>query len=81
MRLKFSFYSLTSYQPYNTRTTMERNRPRTKPTPTTNKKQIFAMVFFIASFLYASYTTSYDKHMKYCMSIEGNNFNLCESLF
>lgn len=81
MRLKFSFYSLTSYQPYNTPTTMKPNRPRLKPTPTNNRKQFYALVFFIISFLYASYTTSYDKHMKYCMSIEGNNFNICESLF
>ena len=34
---------------------MERNRPRTKPTPTNNKKQIYALIFFIISFIFASW--------------------------
>ena len=50
-----SFYSLTSYQPYNTQTTMKQNRPRLLSTPTTNRKQFYALIFFIISFLFASW--------------------------
>ena len=49
------FYSLTSYQPHNTRTTMERNHPRTKAVTIYFNKQFFAMVFFIITFIGASY--------------------------
>ncbi len=50
-----SFYSLTSYQPYNTRTTMERNQPRAKAVTIYFNKQFFAMVFFVITFIGASY--------------------------
>jgi len=50
-----SFYSLTSYQPYNTTTTMQQNRPRLLTVPIKFNKQFFAMVFFIITFIGASY--------------------------
>ena len=50
-----SFYSLTSYPPYNTRTIMESNRPRLSPITINFNKQFFAMVFFIITFIGASY--------------------------
>ena len=49
------FYSLTSYPPYNTQTTMDRNRPRTQAVTIYFNKQFFAMVFFIITFIGASY--------------------------
>ena len=55
MKPKFNFYSLTSYPPYNTRTTMDRNRPRPQAVTIYFNKQFFAMVFFIITFLGASY--------------------------
>ena len=55
MKSKYSFYPHTSYPPYNTRTTMERNHPRTKPVTIYFNKQFFAMVFFIITFIGASY--------------------------
>ena len=39
----------------NTRTNMERNRPRLSPITIKLNKQFFAMVFFISTFLLASY--------------------------
>ena len=77
----YNFYPHTSYPPYNTRTTMERNRPRLKPTPTKPNKQFYALIFFIASFMFASWYGSYDRHMSQCLKIKGNNFNICEQLF
>ena len=50
-----SFYSLTSYQLYNTQTTMQQNRPRLLPITINFNKQFFAMVFFIITFISASY--------------------------
>ena len=50
-----SFYSLMSYPPHNTTTTMKRNHPRTKAAPIIFNKQIFAMVFFIITFIGANY--------------------------
>ena len=50
-----SFYSLTSYQPYNTSTNMERNRPRPQAVTIYFNKQFFAMVFFVITFIGASY--------------------------
>ena len=50
-----SFYSLTSYQPHNNRTTMQQNRPRLLTITINLNKQFFAMVFFISTFLLASY--------------------------
>ena len=55
MKSKSSFYSLTSYQPHNTLTTMERNRPRAKAITINLNKQFFAMVFFVITFIGASY--------------------------
>jgi len=55
MKSKSSFYSLTSYQPHNTPTNMERNRPRLSPITIYFNKQFFAMVFFIITFIGASY--------------------------
>ena len=49
------FYSLTSYPPCNTQTTMERNRPRAKAITIYFNKQFYAMVFFILTFIGASY--------------------------
>ena len=49
------FYSLTSYPPYNNQTTMEQNHPRLLTVTIKLNKQFFAMVFFISSFLLASY--------------------------
>ena len=49
------FYSLTSYPPYNTLTTMQQNRPRVLPVTINFNKQFFAMVFFIFTFIGASY--------------------------
>ena len=50
-----SFYTLTSYPLYNTLTTMEQNRPRLLPITINFNKQFFAMVFFIITFIGASY--------------------------
>jgi len=55
MKSKSSFYSLTSYQPYNTLTTMQQNRPRLLPLTINFNKQFFAMVFFVITFIGASY--------------------------
>ena len=49
------FYSLTSYPPHNTPTTMERNRPRPQAVTIYFNKQFFAMVFFVITFIGASY--------------------------
>ena len=50
-----SFYSLTSYPPHNTPTTMKQNRPRAKAITIYFNKQFYAMVFFIITFIGASY--------------------------
>ena len=50
-----SFYSLTSYPLYNTWTTMESNRSRLLPITIKFNKQFFAMVFFVITFIGASY--------------------------
>ena len=50
-----NFYPHTSYPPYNTRTSMERNHPRTQAVTIYFNKQFFAMVFFILTFIGASY--------------------------
>ena len=50
-----SFYPYTSYPPYNTTTTMQQNRPRLLTVTINFNKQFFAMVFFISTFLIASY--------------------------
>ena len=55
MKSKSSFYSLTSYPPYNTLTTMEQNHPRLSPITIKLNKQFFAMVFFIITFIGANY--------------------------
>ena len=34
---------------------MKPNRPRTRPTPTSNRKQVYALIFFIISFIFASW--------------------------
>ena len=44
-----------SYPPQNTQTTMEQNRPRLLPITINFNKQFFAMVFFIITFIGASY--------------------------
>tara|TARA_R100001126_G_C4796997_1_gene134860 strand:+ start:443 stop:661 length:219 start_codon:yes stop_codon:yes gene_type:complete len=49
------FYTLTSYPPYNTQTIMERNRPRLLPITINFNKQFFAMMFFLITFIGASY--------------------------
>ena len=49
------FYTHTSYPPYNTRTNMERNRPRLSPITIYFNKQFFAMVFSVITFIGASY--------------------------
>jgi len=49
------FYSLTSYPPHNTTTTMQQNRPRLLTVTINFNKQFFAMVFFIITFIGASY--------------------------
>ena len=55
MKSKSSFYTLTSYQPHNTTTTMQQNRPRVLTITINFNKQFFAMVFFIITFIGASY--------------------------
>ena len=55
MKSKSSFYTLTSYPPYNTQTTMQQNRPRLLPVTINFNKQFFAMVFFIITFIGANY--------------------------
>ena len=52
---KNCFYSLTSYPLCNTQTTMKRNRPRAKAITINLNKQFFAMVFFVITFIGASY--------------------------
>ena len=75
-----SFYSLTSYPLYNTRTTMERNHPRTKATPIIFNNQFFAMVFFIAGFLLASHYTS-SPLLKKCLADTTINNDYCYKKF
>jgi len=48
-------FTLTSYPPHNTTTTMQQNRSRLSAVTIKLNKQFFAMVFFISTFLLASY--------------------------
>ena len=75
-----SFYTLTSYPPHNTRTTMERNHPRTKAVTIKFNKQFFAMVFFISTFLLANYYTK-DPLYKKCLADSTINNDFCSKKF
>ena len=75
-----SFYSLTSYPPYNTPTTMERNRPRPQAVTIYFNKQFFAMVFFISTFLIANYYTK-DPLYKKCLADGTINNDYCSKKF
>ena len=75
-----SFYTLTSYPTLNTLTTMERNRPRLSPITIKFNKQFFAMVFFIASFLFASHYTN-SPLLKKCLADTTINNDFCYKKF
>tara|TARA_R100001509_G_scaffold165108_1_gene145187 strand:+ start:2885 stop:3124 length:240 start_codon:yes stop_codon:yes gene_type:complete len=75
-----NFYSLTSYPPYNTTTTMQQNRPRLLTTPIKLNKQFFAMVFFIASFLLANHYTN-SPLLKKCLADTTINNDFCYKKF
>ena len=75
-----SFSTLTSYPPYNTRTTMERNRPRAKAITIYFNKQFYAMVFFITGFLLASHYTN-SPLLKKCLADTTINNDFCYKKF
>ena len=75
-----SFYSLMSYPPHNTTTTMQQNRPRLLTITINFNKQFFAMVFFISTFLIANYYTK-DPLYKKCLADSTINNDFCSKKF
>ena len=75
-----SFYTLTSYPPYNTQTTMQQNRPRLSAVTIKLNKQFFAMVFFISTFLIANYYTESPLYKK-CLTDSTINNDYCSKKF
>ena len=75
------YYSFTHSKPMNIKPDQTRNF---YSSPRTQKKFFFRgaapVLFFIVSFIAASYYTSFDQHMKQCRK-NNNTYNYCESIY
>jgi len=77
---KFSFYSLTSYYPFNI---MQRSNTRTRTGQAIkieNKKSFFAMIIFIIGFLLANHYTN-SPLLKKCLADTTINNDFCYKKF
>ena len=76
------YYSFTHSKPMNIKPDQTRNF---YSSPRTQKKFFFRgaapVLFFIVSFIAASYYTSFDQHMKQCRKNNNNTYNYCESIY